>query len=309
MPLITVSPSARYPFGCRIDGLDIGQGVDSESFAIVEAALHKHLVVCISGKPYGPEQLVAFGKWLGPLEISVARSFHHGSVPEVTVLSNRIIEGRPEGSADAGQMWHTDMSYNRVAGRASVLHSHQIPMREGRALGDTAFRDMHAAYEALPEAMRARLDTLEAVHEFEKIWDTMRARGSPRPPYTDAQRRQKPPVVHPVVLRHPWTGRKALYVNRGLTRYILGLPRSESDDLLEYLYQHAEDERFEYRHVWRVGDTLIWDNCATIHLATGGYGPETPRVMIRTQVLGDEARYAAANGSMGLRIADVQFQQ
>jgi len=304
MNAITVTPSAQYPFGCRIDGVDIGRGISADQFAVIEAALHRHLVVCVSGQPYAPQQLVDFGRWLGPLEISVAKSFHHGTVPEITVLSNRIIDGRPEGSADAGQMWHTDMSYNRIAGRASVLHAHQVPMREGRALGDTAFRDMHAAYEALPQDLRDRLDTLEAVHEFEKIWDTMRARGSPRPPYTDAQRRQKPAVVHPVVLRHPWTGRKGLYVNRGLTRRILGLPADESEQLLEFLYRHTEDERFQYRHAWRVGDTLIWDNCATIHLATGGYGVDTPRVMIRTQVLGDEALYSRANGTMGNRLAE-----
>lgn len=88
---------------------------------------------------------------------------------------------------------------------------------ECRALGDTAFRDMHSAYDDLPADLRARLDTLEAVHEFEKVWSQMRARGSRRPEYTEAQRREKPPVVHPVVIRHPWTGRKALFVNRGLT--------------------------------------------------------------------------------------------
>jgi taurine dioxygenase len=301
---ITVSPSGQYTFGCRIEGIDLGKDLDARSFKRIEDALHQHLVVCVSGSPYGPEQLVRFGRWLGPLEVSVARSFHHGSVPEVTVLSNRVIDGRAEGSSDAGQMWHTDMSYNRIAGRASVLHAHQVPMREGRALGDTAFRDMHAAYDALPQAMRERLDQLEAVHEFEKIWNAMRSRGSPRPEYTDAQRRQKPAVVHPVVLRHPWTGRKGLYVNRGLTQRILGVSNRESDELLEDLYEHTENERFQYRHVWRVGDTLIWDNCATIHLATGGYGPDTPRVMIRTQVLGDEARYRRFNGVLGGRTLD-----
>lgn len=302
---VQVVPSERYPFGCRINGVDIGQGIDDAVFARIEAALHRHLVVCVSGVPYGPQSLVDFGQYWGPLEISVARSFHHGEVPQVTVLSNRTIDGRPEGSPDAGQMWHTDMSYNPIGGRVSVLHAHQVPMREGRALGDTAFRDMHAAYEDLPADLRARLDGLEAVHEFEKIWSQMRARGSSRPEYTDAQRREKPPVVHPVVIRHPWTGRKALFVNRGLTQRILGLSADESDSLLGFLYAHTEDPRYEFRHVWRVGDTLIWDNFATIHLATGGYGTDTPRVMIRTQVLGNEALYRRANGPLGGRILSV----
>jgi taurine dioxygenase len=299
---ITVVPSAQYPFGCRIDGVQIGEGISAETFAVIEQALHKHLVVCVSGVPYAPPQLVEFGRFWGPLEISVARSFHHGQVPEVTVLSNRTIDGKPEGSPDAGQMWHTDMSYNPIGGRASVLHAHQVPMKDGRALGDTAFRDMHQAYEDLPADLRARLDTLEAVHEFEKVWSQMRARGSSRPEYTDAQRRQKPPVVHPVVIRHPWTGRKALFVNRGLTQRILEVSADESDQLLEFLYAHTEDPRYEFRHVWRVGDTLIWDNFATIHLATGGYGTDTPRVMIRTQVMGNESLYRQANGRLGGRI-------
>lgn len=297
-----VIPSAQYPFGCRIEGVEIGRGIDAETFAVIEQALHRHLVVCVSGVPYAPEQLVEFGRFWGPLEISVARSFHHGKVPEVTVLSNRTIEGKPEGSPDAGQMWHTDMSYNRIGGRASVLHAHQVPMRDGHALGDTAFRDMHQAYDDLPADLRARLDTLEAVHEFEKVWSQMRARGSSRPEYTPAQRLEKPPVVHPVVIRHPWTGRKALFVNRGLTQRILGVSETESEQLLEFLYAHTEDSRYEFRHSWRVGDTLIWDNFATIHLATGGYGTDTPRVMIRTQVLGNEALYRQANGSLGGRV-------
>lgn len=299
---INVVPAAPYPFGCRIEGVEIARGLSAETFAVVEQALHQHLVVCVSGVPYGPEQLVEFGRLWGPLEISVARSFHHGQVPEVTVLSNRTIDGKPEGSPDAGQMWHTDMSYNLIGGRASVLHAHQIPMRDGRALGDTAFRDMHSAYDDLPADLRARLDTLEAVHEFEKVWSQMRARGSSRPEYTESQRREKPPVVHPVVIRHPWTGRKALFVNRGLTQRILGMSADESDRMLEFLYAHTEDPRYEFRHVWRVGDTLIWDNFATIHLATGGYGTDTPRVMIRTQVLGNAQRYRQANGSLGGRL-------
>ncbi len=304
MSTISLTPSTKYPFGCRIDGIDIATGVSDAEFKAIEDALSEHKVVSVSGAPYEPEQLIAFGSLLGPLEINVAKSFHHGSFPEVTVLSNQIVDGKPQGSDDAGRIWHTDMSYNRVAGRASVLHAHQIPFDDkGRALGDTAFRDCVAAYEALPAEMRVKLDELEAVHSFEWLWNQMRARKSSRPPFTDAQRAQKPPVVHPVVLRHPWTGQKSLYVNRGLTQRILGMSEQESDELLNFLFEHQESEKFEFRHEWRVGDTLIWDNCATIHLATGGYGPDQPRVMIRTQVLGDEDNYRAANGKLGCRTA------
>ena len=294
----TVTPSG-LGLGARIDNIDLSKPLTGEEFAFIEKAFHDNLVVAISGKSYDDESLVRFGKLLGELEISVAKSFHHDRIPWVTVLSNISVDGKPLGSSDAGQMWHTDMSYNRIAGRASVLHAHQVPIKDGKPLGDTAFHNMYMAYAALPAELRARLDTIDAVHEFEKLWLTMIAKGSKRPPYTDAQRAEKPAVVHPVVLTHPWTGRKALYVNRGLTKSIIGLPQAESDELLDFLFDHAEKPEFEYRHKWRVGDTLVWDNCASIHLATGGYDASTPRLMHRVQVLGDERLYRERNKERG----------
>ena len=296
----TVTPSGTG-IGARIDNVDLSKPLTDEEFDFCEEAFHDYLVVAISGRPYDDESLIRFGKRLGELEISVAKSFHHDSLPQVTVLSNLTINGKPLGSSDAGQMWHTDMSYNRISGRASVLHAHQVPMKDGKPLGDTAFHNMYQAYEVLPAHLRARLDGLDAVHEFEKLWLTMIANGSKRPPYTDAQRAEKPAVVHPVVLVHPWTGRKALYVNRGLTKSIIGLPQAESDELLDFLFEHTEKTDFEYRHKWRVGDTLVWDNCASIHLATGGYDSSTPRLMHRVQVLGNERLYRQRNKERGGR--------
>ena len=297
----TVTPSGAA-LGARIDNIDVSQPLSDEEHAFVERAFHENLVVCLSGKPYDDLALTRFGRRFGELEVSVAKSFHHKEYPQVTVLSNLVVDGKPRGSSDAGRMWHTDMSYNRIAGRATVLHAHQVPMRDGKPLGDTAFRNMYMAYEALPADMQRRLDRLDAVHEFEKIWSTMIASGSKRPPFTDAQRAEKPAVVHPVVLVHPWTGRKALYVNRGLTQTIIGLARAESDELLAFLFDHAEQPEFAYAHKWRVGDTLMWDNCASIHLATGGYDSSTPRLMHRVQVLGDEALYRQRNSNRGGRL-------
>lgn len=302
MPNITITPSPKYAFGCRIDGIDIGAGVDRDTAATIEEALNDHGVVCVSGQPYGPQELIDFSRNFGPLELNVAKTFHHGAYPEVNVLSNRIIDGKPEGAADAGQVWHTDLSYNRVVGRASILHAHMVPFKDGKALGDTAFRNMYMVYESLPPDIKARLEGKEACHEFEKMWNQMIAKGSKRAPFTDAQRAEKPPVVHPVFLTHPWTGRKCLFVNRGLTQFILGIPKKESDELLEFLFDFQEREDFAYLHEWRVGDTVIWDNCATIHCATGGYDATQHRVMIRTQVLGSEEKYKASNAPLGARL-------
>jgi taurine dioxygenase len=116
-----------------------------------------------------------------------------------------------------------------------------------------------------------------------------------RPPLTEAQKAEKPPVVHPMVVRHPFTGRKCLYADPGYTVRVLGLSERESDELLEYLFEFQVRPEFQYRHKWRVGDVLIWDNIATIHMATGGYGPDEHRLMLRTQVLGDPECYRATN--------------
>lgn len=297
----SVSPSGAA-LGARIDNIDLSRALSEEQRRVIEAAFHEHVVIAVSGEPYDEASLIRFGSMWGPLETNVARNFHHKEFPQVNVLSNLVVDGKPLGSPDAGQGWHTDMSYNRIAGRATVLHAHKVPVREGRPLGDTAFRNMYLAYEALPPAMRLQLEGLEAVHEFEKFWNAMLAKGSKRPPFTDAQRAEKPAVVHPLILVHPWTGRKSLFVNRGVTQSILGMPEAQSKDLLEYLFDHAESPRFAYSHQWRVGDTLMWDNCASIHLATGGYDHTTPRLMYRVQVLGDERLYRERNGLLGGRL-------
>lgn len=299
---LRITPSSQYPFGCRIEGVNILAGVDDQTAQQISEALNHYLVVCVSGKPYGSEQLVNLATQIGPLEINVSKAFQNSRYPQVMTLSNVMVDGKPQGLADAGQEWHTDMSYNRISGRATILHAHQVPFKDGRALGDTVFRSIHAAYEALPPNLKESLDSLEAVHDFENLWTHMCARpGSLRKPFTEAQRKEKPPVVHPLILRHPWTGRKGLYVNRGLTTKILGLSEKDSRATLDFLFAHQEQVQFEYRHTWRVGDTLIWDNCASIHLATGGYDADQPRVMIRTQILGDEARYRQTNSTLGGR--------
>ncbi len=299
---ITVTPSGAA-LGARIDGVDLSQPLTPEQKAFVEKAFLQHLVLTISGQPYGQEELTRFGELLGELELSAAKSFHDQQFPRVNVLSNIVVDGKPLGSADAGQVWHTDMSYNRIAGRATVLHAHKVPHRDGKPRGNTQFRNMQMAYENLPSAVRERIDAMEAVHSFEKVWQGMIDRGSNRPAFTQEQRTQKPAVVHPVVLAHPWTGKRALYVNRGMTDSIVGLPRQESDRLLSFLFDHSERTDFAYSHEWRVGDTLIWDNCASIHTATADYDTGTPRLMYRVQVLGNEDRYRQHNGTLGGRFA------
>ena len=187
---------------------------------------------------------------------------------------------------DAGQDWHTDMSYRDVMGFVNVLYGIRIPRRNGAPLGGTEFSNMHAAYDALPADIRTRLADATATHDFEKFWEHMRRdKASTRPPMTEEQRRRRPPVVHPLFLTHPITGRKVLYCNPGYTVRINELSEHESDDMLEYLFGFQLEPRFRYTHTWNENDLLVWDHLGTIHRAIADYGPDEIRLMRRCQVM------------------------
>jgi taurine dioxygenase len=287
--MVTITPSGAA-LGARLDDIDLNR-LDDAGFAAIESALHRHGVIALGDQHIDADVLVGFSRRFGALEINVTSQFRHPVHPEVLILSNRMRDGKAVGLADAGQGWHTDNSYNRVPGRCSVLYALEVPVRAGVVLGDTLFADMRAAYRALPDDMHRRIEGRVAVHDFAKFYDDMiKTKDSTRPPLTDAQRAARPPVEHPLVLRHPYTGEPALYADPGYTTRIVGLPDAESDEILEFLFAHQTKPAFIYRHKWRLHDMLIWDNCASIHMATGGYRPDEPRHMMRTQVKVDEAR-------------------
>ena len=286
--------------GARIDGIDLRR-LDDAGFAAIEREFHAHGVIAISDQHLDEPQLIAFSRRLGELELNVSSSFHHPDYPYVNILSNkRRADGTPMGSPDAGQGWHTDMSYNPVPARASILYALEVPMRDGAPLGDTLFASMGAAWDVLAPELRARLERRWALHHFSKFYDYMiDERGSPRPRLTEAQKATKPPVVHPMAVCHPFTGRLCLYCDPGYTVRIEGVAEAESAALLRRLFAFQTQDQFIYRHKWHVGDVLMWDNIATIHMATGGYTDAEHRLMHRTQVLGDGARYKAANAAAG----------
>ena len=169
--------------------------------------------------------------------------------------------------------------------RCSLLYAVEIPFEKGVALGDTLFVNTSAAYEALPDDMKARLARLKAQHSYTARYQRMQ-KGGLRDELDEDQKKAVPEVVHPVVRTHPSTGRKCLYVNEGFTVGIVGMPKDESDALLAGLYDHVTDPRFMYRHQWQVGDLLMWDNCSTQHNAVANYAPHQRRHMRRTTVRG-----------------------
>ena len=204
-------------------------------------------------------------------------------------LSNIVRDGKPVGLNDAGQAWHTDMSYSDPIAFLNVLYALEVPQRDGRPLGDTQFVNLRAAYENIPDDVKRAIDGRTATRDFAKLWDEMRDRpGSQRSALTDAQRQQKPPVSHPLVLTHPVNGRKSLYCDPGYTVQIDGMDRRESDELLNFLFEHQLNDRYVYAHHWTRHDVLAWDNLWTMHNAVADYTPAEHRLMRRCQVMADE---------------------
>jgi len=282
--------------GATIEGIDLAQPLSERDFKQILRALGEHGVLCFPKQQLATEEFVRFGCMFGELEINVADQFHEPGFPEVMVLSNMTADGKPVGLGDAGQGWHTDMSYSKEIALANVLYAIKVPARDGRALGDTQFRNMHAAYDDLPADIKARLKGRTATHDFAKFWDMMRARpGSQRAPLTPEQRAKKPPVSQPIFRTHPITRRTVLYCNPGYATCIDGMPEAESAELLRFLFQHQAQEKYFYAHQWSKGDVLMWDNIRTVHNALADYRADEPRYMRRLQIMAtkDYARLAA----------------
>jgi taurine dioxygenase len=206
------------------------------------------------------------------------------------ILSNIVQDGKPVGLADAGQDWHTDMSFSKTIAFLNVLYALKVPRRDGRPLGATLFANMADAYDALPRDVKQRIEGRTATHDFEKFWEMMRSRkgeATSRPPLTDAQRRQKPAVSHPMVMVHPISGRKSLYADPGYTVSIDGMPAAEGEELLQFLFQHQLQPQFQYAHRWNEGDVLVWDNLWTLHNAEADYRADEPRLIKRCQAMAD----------------------
>ncbi len=272
--------------GARIEGIDLARPLGEDGRRAILAALGERGVLCFPGQSLTPEQLAAFARNFGPLEINVANRFQLPDLPEVMILSNMAENGRAIGFADAGQGWHTDVSYSARIALSTILHAKRVPVRGGRVLGDTQFRNMHQAYADLPASVKARIEGRVAIHDFDKFWEMMRARpGSRRKPLTAEQRDYRPPVPQPIVRIHPVTGRPVLYCNEGYATRIVGLDPADSDALLDLLFRHQQQPKYLYAHRWSVGDVLMWDDIGTTHNAVADYAADEPRFMYRVQVM------------------------
>jgi taurine dioxygenase len=277
--------------GAAVHGVDISQPIDQATFGRILNALGRYGLLRFPGQKLELSDIQRFSTMFGDVQGNPIRPLNaQDPYANVDILSNIKERGEYIGAPDAGQDWHTDMSYRDVMGFVNVLYGIRIPRRDGKPLGGTEFSNMHMVYDALPAEMKTRLDGMTVTHNFEKFWEHMRQnKNSGRPAMTEEQRKRRPPVVHPLFLTHPITGRKVLYCNPGYATRINELSQQDSDQTLEFLFRFQLEERFRYTHRWNEDDLLIWDNLGTIHRAIADYRPEEIRLMRRCQVLATKA--------------------
>lgn len=264
------------PLGAEVRGLDLGQPPETDVAARLRLALAEHRALVFREQRLDALGYAAFMRAVfGPLVPHILDQYHHPETHEVSIVSNVVEGGKGRTTkSPAGAYWHSDLSYMAAPSDATFLYAIEVPP-EG---GDTIFADMILAYEALPDELKRRIAGLSAAHH---MFGGRRGEEA-KVALTPEQAARISEVVHPIVRRHPVSGRPALFVNPGFTRCVVGLAPAESDALLEELYAHAMRPEFQYRHKWRVGDVVGCDNRATIHSATGGY--TAPRTLYRAIV-------------------------
>ena len=267
--------------GVEVHGLDLTSALTKENFLKLRGAFNAHGVILIRNQNLNEKQHVSFAKRFGDLMIHVLEQYLTTPYPEIYVLSNKIVEGKPIGNHKEGWNWHSDLSYYEVPCLGSVLYAREVPDEDG----DTLFASMSAAYEALAEEQRRDLEGLNAVHSYTSYYSKAFA---DRAPLSEKQKMKTPDVVHPIVRTHSETGRKSLYVGEDIISHIVGLEHGKSASLLDKLNKHAVSSPFVYRHKWRAGDVIIWDNRSTMHRATPYDDVKYTRVMHRATIKGTE---------------------
>jgi taurine dioxygenase len=283
METITAHPTGAA-LGAEIRGVDLSQPLDSATVARLNALWLEHEVIYFHNQTLSPAQHIGFSEHFGDVEVHVRTDCCRVDYPKIFVVSNIIENGKPIGAGDAGTRWHFDGCCTEKPSRGSLLYAKIVPMQNGVTLGDTMFSSMTKAYQALPDEMKQRLQGMKAVNSYVKGYYRP-IRATKRPELTPEQMKKVPELEVPIVRRHPVTGKSCLYVNDTFTARIAGVSEAESNALLDYLFKHVSRPEFIYRHNWRVGDLLAWDNCSTQHCAIADYPPRH-RLMERTTIMG-----------------------
>lgn len=276
------------PLGHEIVGVDL-RHLDDAGFAQIDEAYKKYGVVVIRNQHLTPEDQLAFSRRFGSLDQFVFDRFNLKEHPEIFVVSNLLEDGKPIGMEDAGRYWHSDMWYVSTPPRGSFLYALEVPHDGNRPLGDTCFASTQHAYETLPDDLKEKVENLSAVfsskkygeyvgHTEEKAKDNIYLQD-----VVKAREKIKNNVItHPLVRVHPITGKKCLHVVEGVISEVVGLSPEESEELVEALVSHTTRPEVVYRHSWKVGDIVMWDNYSALHQANGDFRLPQRRLMHRT---------------------------
>jgi alpha-ketoglutarate-dependent taurine dioxygenase len=276
-------------FGAEIVGLDLSHPPSDAEFDEIEAAWTRHGVLVFRDLAMSPEQQVALTRRFGPLHIMEPLQYNLPGHPEVFVVSNVEDGGKAVGMKRAGWGWHSDGEDKALPNAGSLLHAIELPP-EG---GDTLFADMYAAYAALPDDVRRTIAGRCACYSRVRLHHVHYPH---LPALTEEDKRKRPDVWHPIARRHPKSGRTALYLGRWACE-IESLAEAESRRLIGYLQEFATQPRFVYRHRWRTGDAVLWDNRCTQHCATPFDDTKYRRHMHRTTIEGEVPLMATGDES------------
>jgi len=278
----------------EIVDLDCSRPLDAETLAALNRTMLDYPVTVIRNQSLTAKQQVAFSRQLGPLETQDRKTYCHPDDPDILILSNEI---KPDGTAvgivDAGDFWHSDSSHRRAPCRLTVLYA----VRNPSTGGDTEFCNMYQVYDALPADLKRQTEGRYGIHHISKLKNprvTISAGRSDAAAYYKQHENETEPVLQPIVRTHPETGRQALYVSPRFTIGIAEIPDAQAQTLLDRLFAVIMEPRFHYRHKWRDGDLVTWDNCCLNHQACGGYSLPDIRRMHRTTICGDRPFYRPA---------------
>ena len=266
--------------GAAIADVRLAEAMSDELFRAIYAAFLRYQVLLFPAQDVPPASQVGFARRFGEVQIHVMNQYHADGFPELYRLSNLDANGNPTGlHPDKGTLaWHTDGSWQRVTGQATIIYGEVMP----EVGGETHFCDMYGAYERLSPAWKARIAKMRAVHNL----DFSRTRRHGEDPMTEEQKKAKPPVDHPIVRTHAETGRKCVYLGDH-AEYIVGMPYDEGRALIEELNALIVHPDLTYEHRWTARELLLWDNRCVMHRATA-YDPATQkRVIRRCTVLGE----------------------
>jgi taurine dioxygenase len=271
------------PLGAEVRGIDLSKVLSPNEVETIEQAWRTRLVVVAQEQSLSDPQLLAFSKYFGELDPPGPNPYgepFNKEFPEINVISNVVENGKPIGNLGDGEaVWHADMTYVDVPPKAAMLHSLEVPPGGG----NTYFADMFAAYETLPGDLKKAAEGKTAVHDASRNSAGFLRKGYKE--VTDV--RETVGARHPLVRTDPKTGRKALFLGRRPSSYVVGLDVADSEALLDALWAHATQPRFAMCHVWQVGDLLMWNNLSVLH-RRDPFDPSSRRVMHRTQIKGNE---------------------